>query len=80
MKLEKGKWYKWFQANHGTTHIGKFDTISHNDTVRMKPWIMHTTSYNENGAFERESMQDIVEITDLTEIQKGKKNLNFIKF
>ena len=91
MKLEKGKWYKWFQANHGTTHIGKFDTISHNDTVRMKPWIMHTTSYNENGAFERESMQDIVEITDLTEIQKllpdgpkfivGKwyKNLNYGK-
>ena len=28
MKLEKGKWYKWFQTNHNNTHIGKFDSIS----------------------------------------------------
>jgi hypothetical protein len=70
MKLEKGKWYKWFQTCHATTHIGKFDSISNNDTVRMKPWIVQTTSYNVSGAFESKFMQDIVEITDLTEIQK----------
>lgn len=70
MKLEKGKWYKWFQTDHGTAHIGKFDSISEGASVKMKPWIIHTTSYNVSGSFERQYMQDIVEITDLTEIQK----------
>ena len=69
MKLEEGKWYKWFQTNHCDTHIGKYSNDSYN-VVRMKPWLIDSTAYSVDGTFEKKSMQDIVEITDLTEIQK----------
>lgn len=70
MKLEEGKWYKWYQKNHNNTHIGKFSSESDTSVVRMRPWIVQTTAYTVGGCFERKYMEDIVEITDLTEISK----------
>lgn len=71
MKLEEGKWYKWFQTNHNNTHIGKYSNdSSENAAVKMKPWLIHSKEYCVDGTFEKKFMQDIVEITDLTEISK----------
>ena len=70
MKLEEGKWYRWFHTSHATYHIGKYHNDPDGNTVRMRPWIIQTTSYTVGGCFERKYMENIVEITDLTEINK----------
>ncbi len=70
MKLEEGKWYKWYQKNHDSIHIGKYFNCPDEGFVKMKPWILNSTAYNKEGTFDSKYMQDIVEITDLTEIQK----------
>ena len=68
MKLEEGKWYKWFQTNHATYHIGKYYNNPGEGFVKMKPWLDSSKQYEIAGIFESKFMQDIVEITDLTEI------------
>lgn len=70
MKLEEGKWYKWYQKNHDSTHTGKYFNCPDEGFVEMKPWIVRSIQYNKEGTFDSKYMQDIVEITDLTEIQK----------
>lgn len=70
MKLEKGKWYKWYQKNHDSIHIGKYFNYPDEGFVKMKPWIVRSIQYDKEGTFDSKFMQDIVEITDLTEIQK----------
>lgn len=70
MKLEEGKWYKWYQKNHDSTHTGKYFNCPDEGFVKMKPWIVTSIQYNKEGTFESKFMQDVVEITDLTEIQK----------
>ena len=61
-KFEKGKWYKWYQKNHGSFNYGKFDSIT-NTTIIMKPWIMHCDSYRETGSFDINSAQQITEVS-----------------
>jgi len=70
MKLEEGKWYKWYQKNHDSTHIGKYFNCPDEGFVKMKPWIVRSIQYDKEGTFDSKYMQDIVEITDLTEISK----------
>ena len=61
-KFEKGKWYKWYQKNHGSFHYGKFDSII-NTTIIMKPWIMRCDSYNETGSFDINNAEQITEVS-----------------
>lgn len=70
MKLEEGKWYKWYQKNHDSIHIGKYFNYPDEGFVKMKPWIVRSIQYDKEGTFDSKFMQDIVEVTDLTEIQK----------
>lgn len=70
MKLEEGKWYKWYQKNHDSTHTGKYFNCPDEGFVEMKPWIVRSIQYSKEGTFDSKYMQDIVEITDLTEISK----------
>jgi len=70
MKLEEGKWYKWYQKNHDGTHTGKYFNCPDEGFVKMKPWIVRSIQYDKEGTFDSKFMQDIVEITDLTEISK----------
>ena len=61
-EFKVGKWYKWYQKNHGSFHYGKFDSIT-NTTILMKPCIIHCDSYSETGAFDINSVQQITEIS-----------------
>jgi len=70
MKLEEGKWYRWFHTSHATYHIGKYYNNPDENIVRMSPWLINGDQYKITGSFESKFMQDIVEVTDLTEIQK----------
>ncbi|MEY3499686.1 MAG: hypothetical protein RL308_1355 [Bacteroidota bacterium] len=38
MKLEEGKWYRWFHTSHATYHIGKYYNNPDKGFVKMKPW------------------------------------------
>ena len=63
-KFEIGKWYKWYQKNHGNYHYGKVKEININtDTVVMSPWIIHCNSYNYSGSFYLSKAEQIQEIS-----------------
>ena len=63
INLEIGKWYKWYQKNHGNYHYGKVERINlETDNVVMKPWIIQCDEYQFSGYFalsEAEQFQEI---------------------
>ena len=63
-KFEIGKWYKWYQKNHGNYHYGKVNSIDINtDTLVMSPWIMQCTDYTYSGTFDLSKAEQIQEIS-----------------
>ena len=62
-KFEIGKWYKWYQKNHGNYHYGKVKEINlETNTLVMSHWIIGFTNYNYSGHFaisEAEQFQEI---------------------
>ena len=69
-KFEIGKWYKWYQKNHGKYHFGKVERINtETDTVVMLPWIIGCTDYNYSGYFDLSKAEQIQEIS-VEEVQE----------
>ena len=69
-KFEIGKWYKWYQKNHGNYHFGKVERINtETNTVVMLPWIVRCDSYNYSGYFDLSKAEQIQEIS-VEEIQE----------
>ena len=63
-KFEIGKWYKWYQKNHGNYHYGKVKEINlETNTLVMTPWILHCTDYNYSGTFDLSKAEQIQEIS-----------------
>lgn len=63
-KFEIGKWYKWYQKNHGNYHYGKVEKINlETDTLVMSPWILHCTDYHYSGHFDLSKAEQIQEIS-----------------
>jgi hypothetical protein len=63
-KFEFGKWYKWYQKNHGSYHYGKVNGIDiYTDTLVMSPWILGCTDYNYSGTFDKSKVEQIQEIS-----------------
>ena len=67
-KFVVGKWYKWFQKDHGRTQKGKCATL-YNSHFEMKPWICNSSEYVESGMFNLRDAESIEIIEDLSEIQ-----------
>lgn len=67
-KFVVGKWYKWFQKDHGRTQKGKCATLYDNH-FEMKPWICHSSEYVESGMFNLRDAESIEIIENLSEIQ-----------
>lgn len=67
-KFVVGKWYKWFQKDHGREQKGKCATLYDNH-FEMKPWICHSSEYVESGMFNLRDAESIEIIEDLSEIQ-----------
>lgn len=63
-----GKWYKWFQKDHGREQKGKCATL-YDSHFEMKPWICHGSEYVESGMFNLRDAESIELIEDLSEIQ-----------
>ena len=69
-KFEIGKWYKWYQKNHGKYHYGKVKEINvKTDTLIMSPWILGCTDYHYSGHFDLSKDEQIQEIS-VEEIQE----------
>ena len=69
-KFEIGKWYKWYQKNHGKYHYGKVERINlETDTLVMSPWIIGCTDYNYSGYFDLSKAEQIQEIS-VEEVQE----------
>ena len=63
-KFEIGKWYKWYQKNHGKYHYGKVERINtETDTIVMIPWILQCDDYNYSGTFDLSKAEQIQEIS-----------------
>lgn len=62
-KFEIGKWYKWYQKNHGNYHYGKVKTTLETDTFVMSPWIIQCDDYNHSGTFDLSKAEQIQEIS-----------------
>ena len=59
-----GKWYKWYQKNHGSYHCGKVKRINtETDTLVMSPWIIQCDDYNHSGTFDLSKAEQIQEIS-----------------
>ena len=67
-KFVVGKWYKWFQKDHGRTQKGKCATL-YDSHFEMKPWICNSSEYVESGMFNLRDAESIEIIEDLSEIQ-----------
>lgn len=63
-----GKWYKWFQKDHGREQKGKCATL-YDSHFEMKPWICHSSEYVESGMFNLRDAESIEVIENLSEIQ-----------
>lgn len=61
-KFEVGKWYEWYQENHGKKHYGKLRAIYDKHFV-MSPWICNSKSYTNSGTFLCIYAKDIKEIS-----------------
>ena len=62
--FEVGKWYKWYQKNHGNYHYGKVKEINiTTDTLVMTPWIIQCDNYNYSGTFDLSKAEQIQEIS-----------------
>ncbi len=69
-KFEIGKWYKWYQKNHGKYHYGKVKRIGiESDTIVMSPWIIQCDNYSYSGTFDLSKTEQIQEIS-VEEIQE----------
>ena len=69
-KLEVGKWYKWYQKNHGNYHYGKVEKINlETDTLVMSPWIIQCDEYHFSGYFALSKAEQIQEIS-IEEVQE----------
>lgn len=67
-KFEIGKWYKWYQKDHSSYHIGKFHSV--NDTFfTVNPWIIRCNGYMLSGTFNLLEAEQIQEIS-LEEVQE----------
>ena len=65
-----GKWYKWYQKNHGNYHYGKVKEINiTTDNLVMSPWIMQCDNYNYSGTFDLSKAEQIQEIS-VEEVQE----------
>lgn len=63
-KFEIGKWYKWYQKNHGNYHYGKVERINlETDTLVMSPWIIQCDEYQLSGYFALSEAEQIQEIS-----------------
>lgn len=63
-KFEIGKWYKWYQKNHGKYHYGKVERINlETDTLVMSPWIIGCTDYGYSGYFDLSKAEQSQEIS-----------------
>lgn len=67
-KFVVGKWYKWFQKDHGREQKGKCATL-YDSHFEMKPWICNSSEYIESGMFNLRDAESIEIIEDLSEIQ-----------
>ena len=75
-KFEIGKWYKWYQKNHGNYHYGKVKKIEiETDTFVMTPWIIQCDDYNNSGTFDLSKAEQIQEIS-VEEIQEFLLNIH----
>jgi hypothetical protein len=69
-KFEIGKWYKWYQKNHGKYHYGKVEKINlETDTLVMSPWIIQCDEYQFSGYFDLSKAEQIQEIS-VEEVQE----------
>lgn len=69
-KFEIGKWYKWYQKNHGKYHHGKVEKINlETDTLAMSPWIIQCDEYQFSGYFALSEAEQIQEIS-VEEVQE----------
>ena len=65
-----GKWYKWYQKNHGNYHYGKVKEINlETDTLVVIPWIIQCDEYRCSGTFDLSKAEQIQEIS-IEEIQE----------
>ena len=63
-KFEIGKWYKWYQKNHGNYHYGKVKEINiMTDMIVMTPWIIQCDDYKHSGTFDLSKAEQIQEIS-----------------
>ena len=63
-KFEVGKWYKWYQKNHGSYHYGKVKEINvKTDTLVMSPWVIQCTNYTYTGSFDLSKAEQIQEMS-----------------
>ncbi len=59
-----GKWYKWYQKNHGNYHYGKVKRIEiESNTIVMSPWIIQCDNYTYSGTFDLSKAEQIQEIS-----------------
>lgn len=78
VQFEVGKWYRWFQENHGSTHIGRIDKFL-GETFYSRPWIMQEKYYNKEGCFDLkyaksiELLEDYIKPTSNVELIKKKE-------
>ena len=62
--FEVGKWYKWYQKNHGDYNYGKVkETNLETDTLVMSPWIILCNDYKHSGTFDLSKAEQIQEIS-----------------